>query len=242
MRIIPKIDIKNDYVVKSINLEGVKKVGIPNKLAKQYYEDGADEIIFMDVVASLYGRNNLFELIKEFSKDIFIPITIGGGIKTELDIENALKCGADKVSINSEGIKNKIFLKNVVSTFGVSTITASIEAKRIENDWYCFYDFGRENSGKKIEDWINEISDIGCAEILITSIDKEGTRLGFDNELINFISSKKYKMPIMYSGGYGNIDHIKQVKKLLDRSDAICISSALHYKNDNIKNIKKYND
>ena len=130
MRIIPKIDIKNDYVVKSVNLEGVKKVGIPNELAKKYYQDGADEIIFMDVVASLYGRNNLFELIKEFSKDIFIPITVGGGIKTESDIENALKCGADKVSINSEGIKNKLFLKNAVSTFGVSTITASIEAKK----------------------------------------------------------------------------------------------------------------
>jgi len=242
MRIIPKIDIKNDYVVKSINLEGVKKVGIPNELAKKYYQDGADEIIFMDVVASLYGRNNLFELIQEFSKDIFIPITVGGGIKTESDIENALKCGADKVSINSEGIKNKLFLKNAVSTFGVSTITASIEAKKINHDWYCFYDFGRENSAKKIEDWINEISDIGCAEILITSIDKDGTKLGFDNELIDFISSKKYKMPIMYSGGYGNIDHIKQVKKFLDRSDAICISSALHYKTDSITNIKTYND
>ena len=130
MRIIPKIDIKNDYVVKSINLEGVRKVGEPNEFAKKYYYEGADEIIFMDVVASLYGRNNIFSLIKEFSKDIFIPITVGGGIRTKNDIEEALKCGADKVAINSAGLKDKNFLKDASNTFGSSTIISSIEAKK----------------------------------------------------------------------------------------------------------------
>ena len=133
MRIIPKIDIKNDYVVKSINLEGVRKVGDPNDLAKKYYHDGADEIIFMDVVASLYGRNNIFDLIKKFSKDIFIPITVGGGIRTLQDIETALYSGADKVSINSAGLKNENFLKEASKEFGSSTIVSSIEVKKIEN-------------------------------------------------------------------------------------------------------------
>ena len=239
MRIIPKIDIKNEFVVKSINLEGVRNVGDPNKLAKKYYIDGADEIIFMDVVASLYGRNNIFNLIKKFSKDIFIPITVGGGIKSEKDIEEALKSGADKVSINSEGIKNKQFLKNSSKTFGSSTIISSIEAKKISNEWYCFYEFGRENSNIKVQDWVDEISEIGCAEILVTSIDQEGTKKGFDLDLLKLINSRNCNLPIIFSGGYGKIEHYNQIKSDLDESDAISISSVLHYNLDNISNIKK---
>lgn len=239
MRIIPKIDIKNDYVVKSINLEGVRKVGEPNEFAKKYYYEGADEIIFMDVVASLYGRNNIFSLIKEFSKDIFIPITVGGGIRTKNDIEEALKCGADKVAINSAGLKDKNFLKDASNTFGSSTIISSIEAKKINNNWYCYYEFGRENSNKKVEDWIDEIAEIGCAEILITSIDKEGTKKGFDKDLIELISSKNFNLPFIHCGGYGDISHINQIKSFLDISDGLAISSSLHYKLDNIQNIKK---
>lgn len=239
MRIIPKIDIKNSYVVKSINLEGVRRVGDPNELAKKYYRDGADEIIFMDVVASLYGMNNIFDLIKKFSKDIFIPITVGGGIRNEKDIENALKCGADKVAINSAGIKNPIFLKNAVKIFGASSIVASIEAKKIDADWNCFYEFGRENSGKKIIKWISEINDIGCAEILITSIDKDGVKKGYDIDLIKLIDSKNFNLPLIYSGGYGKKSDIDNIKGYLQDGDALSVSSVLHYKIDSIINIKR---
>ena len=239
MRIIPKIDIKNDYVVKSINLEGVRKVGNPNDLAQKYYHDGADEIIFMDVVASLYGRNNIFDLIKKFSKDIFIPITVGGGIRTLQDIETALYSGADKVSINSAGLKNENFLKEASKEFGSSTIVSSIEVKKIENQWYCYYEFGRENSQIKLLDWISKINQIGCAEVLLTSIDKEGTRNGFDLELIEKIHQNNFNIPIIYSGGCGNIDDIINIKKYILEGDGISLSSILHYNLENLKNIKK---
>jgi len=239
LRIIPKIDIKNDYVVKSINLEGVRKVGNPNDLAQKYYHDGADEIIFMDVVASLYGRNNIFDLIKKFSKDIFIPITVGGGIRTIKDIEIALCSGADKVSINSAGLKNKNFLREASKEFGSSTIVSSIEVKKIEKRWYCYYEFGRENSKIEVIDWINEINQIGCAEVLLTSIDKEGTKSGFDLELIEKIYKNNFNIPIIYSGGCGNIDDINSIKKYTIEGDGISLSSILHYNLNNIKNIKK---
>ena len=239
LRIIPKIDIKNDYVVKSINLEGVRKVGNPNDLAQKYYHDGADEIIFMDVVASLYGRNNIFDLIKKFSKDIFIPITVGGGIRTIKDIETALYSGADKVSINSAGLKNKNFLREASKEFGSSTIVSSIEVKKIEKRWYCYYEFGRENSKIEVIDWINEINQIGCAEVLLTSIDKEGTKSGFDLELIEKIYKNNFNIPIIYSGGCGNIDDINSIKKYTIEGDGISLSSILHYNLNNIQNIKK---
>ena len=154
VRIIPRLDIKGVNLVKGIHLEGLRILGDPSSFAKQYYKNGADELLLMDVVASLYERNGLSELISEISKNIFIPITVGGGIRTIKDIKNVLRSGADKVSINTAAIKNKNFIKNAISEFGSSTISIAIECIRgLKGDYYAFTDNGRENSGLKAIEW-----------------------------------------------------------------------------------------
>ena len=185
MRTIARIDIKNENVIKGINLEGLRKIGNPNRIIKDYYINGIDELLIIDSVASLYGRNNLFELIKNITNDIFVPITLGGGIRSLKDIEDALNSGADKVAINSKALESPNFLTEAVSNFGESTIIVNIEAKKIrEKSWEPYKFCGREKTNLKIEDWIYTIQSKGCGEILLTSIDKEGTETGFDIELI----------------------------------------------------------
>ena len=239
MRIIPRIEIKNNFVIKGINLEGLRKIGDPNILGKKYYLDGADELLFMDVVASLYGRNNIFEIIKKITKDIFIPITVGGGIRNIEDIQKALNSGADKVFINSAAVKNPNFIKEAVSVFGSSTIVVSIETrKNRKNFWEIFIHNGREETGIELKNWLKKIQQLQCGEILITSIDNEGTRKGFDLDLLNLLKKEKISTPLIFCGGCGNLEHIKKIKKIL-RDDAIAISSILHYNLSTIKEIKK---
>ena len=184
MRLIARLDIKGSHVIKGINLEGLRKVGDPLDLAKQYYADGIDEIVYMDAVASHYGRGTDFEIIKRATRDIFIPVSIGGGIRSESDVERALVSGADKVVINSAFINNPKFLDSLVNRYGSSTIVASIEVKRIDGKDMVFFDNGREPSGLQAEHWAHELSDRGAGEILLTSVDKEGTGDGFDLELL----------------------------------------------------------
>tara|TARA_B100001029_G_C15036013_1_gene440189 strand:+ start:646 stop:1377 length:732 start_codon:yes stop_codon:yes gene_type:complete len=239
MRIIPRIEIKNNFVIKGINLEGLRKIGDPNILGKKYYLDGADELLFMDVVASLYGRNNIFEIIKKITKDIFIPITVGGGIRNIEDIQKALNSGADKVFINSAAVKNPNFIKEAVSVFGSSTIVVSIETrKNKKNFWEIFIHNGREETGIELKNWLKKIQQLKCGEILITSIDNEGTRKGFDLDLLNLLKKEKISTPLIFCGGCGNLEHIKKIKKNL-KDDAIAISSILHYNLSTIKEIKK---
>ena len=186
MRVIARIDIKNNYVIKGINLEGLRKVGDPVQLITKYYVNGIDEIIISDSVASLYGRNNLFNFIKEITKEVFVPITLGGGIRSLKDIEKALNSGADKVSINSKALENPTFLKEASNTFGSSTIIASVEAKKIGHmKWEPYKCCGREKTNRDLKEWIKTIQDKNCGEILITSIDHEGTKKGFDLEMLN---------------------------------------------------------
>ena len=240
MRVIPRIEIKNNFVIKGINLEGLRKIGDPNILGKKYYKEGADELLFMDVVASLYVRNNIFEIIKKITKNIFIPITVGGGIRKIEDIQLALNSGADKVFINSAAVNNPNFLKEAVSVFGSSTIVVSIETRKNQkNFWEVYIHNGREETGINLKDWLKKIQLLNCGEILITSIDQEGTKKGFDLDLLKLINSRNCNLPIIFSGGYGKIEHYNQIKSDLDESDAISISSVLHYNLDNISNIKK---
>ena len=204
MRTIARIDIKNNYVIKGINLEGLRKIGNPVDIAKNYYAGGIDELLIIDSVASLYGRNNLFDLIKNITKDIFVPITLGGGIRSLKDIENALKSGADKVAINSMALENPNFLSQAVSNFGESTILVNIEAKKIsKNKWEPYKFCGREKTNLDINNWISEIQKKGCGEILLTSIDKEGTETGFDIELLENVR-EKLKKPLIFYGWVGN--------------------------------------
>lgn len=238
MRLISKIEIKNNFVVKGINFEGIRKVGDPRMIAEKYYKNGIDEIIYSDVVASLYNRNQLYKLVDEFSHDIFVPITLGGGIRSINDVSKALKSGADKVFLNSSVLKNPQLLENLAKTFGSQCIVVSIEAKYHENDYFCYFNSGRDNSNRKMVEWINEIEDRGCGEILINSVDKDGTKKGFDLRLCENVQ-KSAKRPVIISGGFGKLTDIKDLFEVIVPS-AISISSKLHYNQIQIKDIKNY--
>ena len=232
MRIISRLDIKNEFVIKGINLEGLRKIGDPVELARQYYLDGIDEIILIDAVASLYGRNNLFEVVKKTTENIFIPITLGGGIKSLKDIDMALNSGADKISINSAGIENPQFIKEAISNFGASTITIYIEAKKNKQMWEAYKHYGRERTGINAIDWADEVQNMGWGEILLTSVDNEGTEKGFDLELIETIKDR-IRVPLIISGGFGNIKHLQEAAKLT-KNISFAIASAFHYKREKI--------
>ena len=238
MRIISRLDIKNEFVIKGINLEGLRKIGDPIEIARQYYLNGIDEIILIDAVASLYGRNNLFEIVKRTTENLFIPITLGGGIKSLEDIDKALNSGADKIAINSAGIDNPSFIKEAVNNFGASTITIYIEAKKIQSGiWEAYKYYGREKTGISVMDWLEEVQNMGCGEILLTSVDHEGTLEGFDLELISKIKNK-IKVPLIFSGGFGKIEHLNEALKLT-KNISFAIASAFHYKKVDIKKIIK---
>tara|TARA_X000000950_G_scaffold280679_1_gene375862 strand:+ start:3399 stop:4133 length:735 start_codon:yes stop_codon:yes gene_type:complete len=237
MRLISRIDIKNEFVIKGINLEGLRKIGEPLKIAKEYYKDGVDEIIMIDAVASLYGRNNLFEIIEKSVKKIFIPITLGGGIRSLNDIDKALKSGADKVAINSYATENPNFIKEAVKHFGSSTITVYIEAKNIgKQKWEAFKNSGRDRTGLEILDWIKKVQDNDCGELLITSVDFEGLQKGFDIELLENIYPH-IRVPLIINGGCGKIEDITNIKNKY-KNISFAIASAFHYKKISIRDLK----
>ncbi|MFN3666183.1 MAG: imidazole glycerol phosphate synthase subunit HisF [Sediminibacterium sp.] len=235
-RIIARIDVKNEYVIKGIHLEGLRKVGDPNELAVKYYQQGIDEIVFMDAVASLYERNNIFPIIEKACKDVFIPITIGGGIRRVADIEKALKSGADKIAINTQAIKTPQIIKEASRIYGSQCIVASIEAKKKGNSWEAYIDNGREETGVDVLEWATRLEELGAGEIMITSVDKEGTKKGFDIELTKKIT-ERLSIPVIASGGAGNIIHIEELCNNTDAS-GIAIASVLHYNFLDIGQIK----
>jgi len=235
-RLIARLDVKNEFVIKGIHLEGLRKIGDPILLAQKYYEAGIDEIIFMDSVASLYGRNNLFNIIDKACKEVFIPITIGGGIRTIQDIELALKSGADKITLNTQAIKNPDIIREASRIYGSQCIVGSIEAKQKGNSWEAYIDNGREQTGIDAIEWAAQLEDMGIGELFITSIDMEGTKKGFENELVSKIC-EKVNLPVIISGGAGIPKHISNVAKQKGIS-AVAVASVLHYNLFNVKQIK----
>lgn len=227
-RIIPRLDIKGPNLVKGIHLEGLRVLGKPSDFAKYYYEQGADELMFMDVVASLYERNSLHDIITETAKKIFIPITVGGGLRSISDIKEVLRVGADKVCLNTAAIKNPQLIREASRMFGSSTIVVAIEAiKESEGKYLAYTDNGREYTGVDVFEWAQKVDELGAGEIVITSVDKEGTGQGFDNDLIAKISSL-VSIPVIAHGGVGNKQHVVDVLKK-SRPDAVMISSLFHY-------------
>ena len=228
IRIIPRLDIKGPNLVKGIHLEGLRVLGKPEDFARYYYENGADELFFQDVVASLYERNSLKEIITKIAKEIFIPLTVGGGIRTILDIKETLRAGADKVCINTAAIKNPDFIKEASKTFGSSTIMVAIEAiKTLDGKYLSFTDNGREYTGIDVIDWAKRVEELGAGEILITSVDREGTGLGFDIELTRMIS-EIVNVPVIAHGGATDENNIISVIKE-GKADAVAIGSIIHY-------------
>jgi cyclase len=236
VRLIARIDVKNEFVIKGIHLEGLRKIGDPLLLAKKYYEAGIDEIIFMDAVASLYGRNNLFHIIENACKEVFIPITIGGGVRSINDIDVALKSGADKITLNTQAIKNPQLIKEASRIYGSQCIVGSIEAKRKGNSWEAYIENGREQTGIDAIEWASKLEDLGIGELCITSIDKEGTKKGFDIELVQKIC-EKVNLPVIFSGGAGNTKHISDLCKHKGVS-AVAVASMLHYNLASVDQIK----
>ena len=238
-RIIARIDVKNEFVIKGIHLEGLRKVGDPNDMAKKYYDQGVDEIIFMDAVAAYYDRNSLTEIIQKACEDVFVPITVGGGIRKIEDIQIALNAGADKTAINTKAVQEPNFIKEAAETFGSQCIVSSIDSKKIgENKWEVYVDNGREPTGLDVLDWVQEVENLGAGEIMLTSIDKEGTKKGFDIEL-NKMVSEKVNIPIISSGGAGKN---RDIANLIQNSniDAVAIASLFHYNIESIDSLKKY--
>jgi cyclase len=228
VRIIPRLDIKGPNLVKGIHLEGLRVLGKPSDFAKYYYEQGADELMFMDVVASLYERNSLHDIISETAKSIFIPITVGGGLRSISDIKEVLRVGADKVCLNTAAIKNPQLIKDASRMFGSSTIVVSIEAIKESNGKYLAYtDNGREYTGVDVFEWAQKVAELGAGEIVITSVDKEGTGKGYDLDLISKITNL-VGIPVIAHGGAGKQSHVVDVLKDGNISSAM-ISSLFHY-------------
>lgn len=228
IRIISRLDIKGPNLVKGIHLEGLRVLGKPEVAAKFYYENGADELIFQDTVASLYDRNSLHDIISRTAKEIFIPLTVGGGLRTIEDIRSVLRAGADKVAINTAAIKNPEFVREAALRFGSSTIVVAIEAIKQPNGKYLAYvDNGREETGKEVVEWARQIEELGAGEIVITSVDKEGTGDGFDLELTTSVAAA-VKIPVIAHGGAGSPQDVSEVIKVA-KVDAVAIASILHY-------------
>ncbi len=228
VRVIPRLDIKGPNLVKGIHLEGLRVLGKPEQFARLYYEEGADELLYMDVVASLYQRNSLLDLVQRTSRAIFIPLTVGGGIRTLNDVKAVLRAGADKVSLNTAAITRPELIREAALRFGSSTIVVSIEAIRQPDGRYEAYtDNGRERTGVDAYEWAVRAADLGAGELLVTSIDREGTGKGYDTELTRRIA-ESVPIPVIACGGAGSVEHVADV---IDRgrADAVCVASLLHY-------------
>lgn len=239
VRIIPRLDIKGPNLVKGIHLEGLRVLGKPESFAKFYYENGADELFFQDAVASLYERNSLSDIISKTAKEIFIPLTVGGGIRTIQDIKTVLRAGADKVAINTAAIKNPAFIKEASLTFGSSTVVVAIEAiKQPDGQYFAYTDNGREESGLEVVAWARRVEELGAGEIVITSVDNEGTGQGFDLKLVKMIS-ESVSIPVIAHGGCSGPEDAARIINE-GRADAVAISSILHYKS--ISAINKVNE
>jgi len=240
-RIIARLDIKGPNLIKGIQLEGLRVIGDPNEHARAYYQGGADEIVLMDAVASLYGRNNLKKIIQQTVREIFIPITVGGGIRSIDDATEILRYGADKVAINTAAIKNPELITAIATRFGRQCMVLSVEAKQnTSGGWEAYIDNGREHTGRDVSEWVREAVSLGAGEILLTSVDNEGTQKGFDIELIKAFS-KELSVPVIASGGMGNIDHLDQALSI-GGADAVAIASVLHYNKMTLSEIKELAD
>jgi cyclase len=238
VRLIARMDIKGPDLIKPVNLEGVRKVGNPNAFALDYYRQGIDEIIYMDAVASLYGRNSLDELVRQTARQVFVPMTVGGGIRSLADVEKMLRAGADKVAINTGAIRDPSIIDAVATRFGSQCMVLSIEAKARpdRNGWEAYVDSGREKTGIDAIAWAREGVERGAGEILVTSVDMEGMRRGFDLRLTRAVSDA-VPVPVIASGGMGAPEHLLAVLEE-GRADAVAIAHVLHFRQMTVADLR----
>jgi imidazole glycerol-phosphate synthase subunit HisF len=237
-RIIPCLDVKNGRVVKGINFVNLKDAGDPVEHAKIYSDGGADEICFLDITASNENRDTIYDVVKKASKKCFVPLTVGGGIRSVDDISKLLYCGADKVSINTTAVENPKVVFDSSKKFGSQCIVVAIDVKKNGNKWEVFTHGGRNNSGINALEYAKKMEEYGAGELLVTSMDRDGTQIGYDTELMSKISSK-INIPLIASGGVGNLDHLVDGIKLGNAS-AVLAASIFHYGKYSVKEAKKY--
>jgi cyclase len=237
LRIIPRLDIKGPNLIKGIHLEGLRIMGDPQEFALRYYEEGADELVYIDIVASLYARNNLSDIIRRAADRVFIPITVGGGIRSVDDAKHILRSGADKVAINTAAVARPELISEVARKFGSQATVLSIEAKQIAaGKWEAYTNNGRDRTGLDVIEWVARGVELGAGEILLTSVDREGTRRGYDVDLVRRVS-KVVPVPLIASGGMGAVEHIVEVAAT-GFADAVAVADVLHYNRLSLKEIR----
>jgi cyclase len=239
-RIIPCLDVKNGRVVKGINFVGLKDAGDPVEQAKVYSDGGADEICFLDITASNENRDIIYDVVKKTSKKCFVPLTVGGGVRSVENISSLLNCGADKVSINTAAVQNPDVIIESSKKFGSQCIVVAIDAKKNDSNWEVFTHGGRNNTGINAIEFAKKMEDSGAGELLVTSMDRDGTQVGYDIDLMSMISSK-VNIPVIASGGVGNLDHLVDGIKL-GYANAVLAASIFHYGKYSIKEAKEYLD
>jgi cyclase len=228
IRIIPKLDIKGPNLVKGIHFEGLRVLGKPEHFARYYYENGADELIYMDAVASLYGRNSLLDIVEKTAREIFIPLTVGGGLRSIDDIRAVLRAGADKVSLNTAAIACPALIQEASRTFGSSTIVVSIEAiRKPDGSYEAYVNYGRDRTDIDVFEWALRAVELGAGELMVTSINKEGTGEGFDLKLTRRIA-ESVSVPVIAGGGAGKINDVYDVL-IQGKAEAVALASILHY-------------
>jgi imidazole glycerol-phosphate synthase subunit HisF len=237
IRLIARLDIKGPNLIKGIHLEGLRVIGQPNEYAKRYYEQGADELIYIDCVASLYGRNSLGDIVQSTARDVFVPMTVGGGIRSIDDATHLLRCGADKVAINTAAVANPSLISDIARRFGSQCMVLSVQAKRVGLDrWEAYTDNGREDTGLDVIEWVKRGVSLGAGEVLLTSVDQEGTCKGFDIALVRAVTGE-VSVPVIASGGMGVPAHMIDVVNT-GGVDAVAMAGILHYRRATIADIR----
>jgi cyclase len=238
IRLIARLDIKGPNLIKGVHLEGLRVIGSPNEHALKYYRQGVDELIYMDCVASLYGRNSLGDIIQDVARDVFVPMTVGGGIRRVEDAHKLLRFGADKVAINTAAVARPELISDISRRFGSQCMVLSIEAKKIGPDqWEVYTDNGREPTGLDVIDWAKKGAALGAGEILLTSIDREGTQKGFEIPLVRAMT-QAVSVPVIASGGMGKPEDIVDAV-LQGNADAVAMADILHYDRATISDIRR---
>ncbi len=238
VRLIARLDVKGPNLIKGIHLEGLRVIGSPNEHALRYYRQGADELIYMDCVASLYGRNSLREIVLSTARDVFVPLTVGGGIRSVDDVRELLRCGADKVAVNTAAVARPELISEIARGFGSQCAVLSIEAKQIAADrWEAYTDNGRERTGLDVIEWVRRGVALGAGEILLTSVDREGTRRGFDVPLVRAVTTE-VSVPVIASGGMGRTDDLVEVV-MAGQADAVAMADILHYQRASVADVRR---
>ena len=237
-RIIPCLDVDNGRVVKGVKFVEIRDAGDPVEVARRYNEEGADEITFLDITASSDDRETMVHVVEQVASEVFIPLTVGGGIRKSEDVLRMLNAGADKVAINTAAVFNPEFVKEATDRFGSQCIVVAIDAKRVDDHWEIFTHGGRKPTGIDAIEWAKKMEDYGAGEILLTSMDRDGTKIGFDNELTSAVS-EAVSIPVIASGGVGNLDHLVD-GVTQGKADAVLAASIFHFAEYSIGEAKQY--